>query len=46
MTQSSGDWEVVAIAAVSSGLLLRASEACTVKITTPISGDDLPAAEF
>ena len=41
-----GDWEVVALAAVSAGLLLRASEACTVTITTPTSDDDLPGAEF
>ena len=46
MAEDFADWEVVALAAISSGLLLRASEACTVKITTPTSDDDLPAAEF
>lgn len=46
MAEDFADWEIVALAAVSSGLLLRASEACTVKITAPRSDDDLPAAEF
>ena len=46
MAQDFGDWEIIALAAVLSGLLLGASEAYTVKITTPTSDDDLPAAEF
>ena len=32
MAQDFADWEVIALAAISSGLLLRASKACTVKI--------------
>ena len=32
MAETFGDWEVVALAAVSGGLLLRASEAATVRL--------------